>query len=110
MSDIKPATAMQTIEAYRAQVRFRAVVDSIVGGLLADYDQKLRRIEEEGPYDLRRVFHDAAIEAAARVLQTVYENDGELKFWKDYAEKVAAQALEISYLSTKPPTMVLDRR
>ena len=105
---MKPATLMATMEAYRKSARFHDVCRSIVAQEMCEASRALDDVERD-PYRVREVCDRIAIGVAARVLQTVYENDAEVKFWKDHAERVVANAVELSYLSLKPPPIFLAK-
>jgi hypothetical protein len=91
MIPIKPATAEAAREAYRKSVRFHGVCNSIVA---MEMDLARRALDdvERDPYRVREVCDRIALGVAARVLQTIYENDAEIAQWKQHAERMQESA------------------
>jgi len=106
MSDIHAVTAQEAAEAYNKQARFHQVCAAIVA---SEINSASLALEEAalGHRGTREVCHRIATAVAARVLQTVYENDAELKAWKTFAERATETALES--LTLRGPALVLPR-
>jgi hypothetical protein len=101
MNPMKPATAEAAREAYRKSARFHAICNSIVSQEMLLAARALDDVEHE-PWLAREVCDRIAIDVAARVLQTIYENDTEIAQWKQLAERMTDSALEISRLAPMP--------
>lgn len=101
MTDTNPAITMRAVDAYRNQARFQMVCQSILARVLNENKDRLRSLEEN-PHDVCETVHDIALSVAALVLQTVYENDAELRYWKEIAEKLVDLHHEVAMLSSSP--------
>ena len=107
MIPMKPATAEAVIEAYRKSARFHAVCNSIVSQEMQLATRALDDVERE-PWRAREVCDRIAIGVAARVLQTIYENDAEIAQWRQLAERMTDTALEIGSLRPMPIVVQKD--
>lgn len=96
-----PETAMRAAEAMFRERRFAALVHSVVS-------QAVHKHGRIAPDDADRGAYDLATEVAAILLQTIYENDAELKAQKALADeyrKIAEDALDLSPM----PLFILNR-
>ena len=82
--------------AYHRDIRFRAIVQSIVA----------REMNAHGPIDPDRAAlaaHDIATAVAATLLQTIYEEDAELREQKAIADRYRQLAEGALLVSSAPP-------
>ena len=104
---MNPATIEAAGKAYRNEARFHLVCDAIVSQEMAAADAVFDEIERIEEADRLRLFvWTLATNVAARVLQTIYENDAELAEWKGLAERLQAAGLNLAMLSPQPPTVI----
>lgn len=91
-------------KAYREQARFHHVCQIIVADEMLTASRALDECMRD-PHDLREIVHYLATSVAARVLQTVYENDAELTHWKQAAERLSDMLTKASGFSLKAPLL-----
>jgi hypothetical protein len=100
---MKPATLAQARASYRKQARFNYICRAIVAEEMQVASAALDECERD-PYRLREVVDYLATSVAARVLQTVYDNDEEISQWKAQVERLTELASES--LNLKPTPVV----
>jgi hypothetical protein len=107
MSEMTPATAEQAQESYRKEARFHAVCQSIVAEEMKRARRALEEVETSEPWRASQICDRIATAVAARVLQTVYQNDGEIAYWKSLGERISSSAMEMA-LASPMPILVTD--
>jgi hypothetical protein len=107
VSLIKPATEEAAFEAYRKSTRFHYVCQAVVIQEMHFARRALDECERD-PYRVREVADRIATGVAARVLQTVYENDTEIAELRTQVERLTAILTEGGYL-LRPPTMIIPK-
>lgn len=96
----------RAVDAYRNEARFHAVAQSIVARSVADYG-------EIDPERTRQAAHEIALQATVLLLQTIYEDDAELRALREelamvrknflsYAEKTPARPLFVLPETAQP--------
>jgi hypothetical protein len=105
MIPMKPATQETAAEAYRKSARFHHVCQAIVAEEMRLARRALDDCERD-PYYVREVADRIATGVAARVLQTIYEEDAEIAALKTQIERLTALITEGSYL-LRPPTIIM---
>lgn len=110
MIPMKPATMAAAAEAYRKSARFHTMVQMIVAEEMVLADRALREVERDPGGGVRETVSYLATSIAARVLQTIYDNDVELKEWKALAERFQAAAINLNTLSPPPPMVTEVQR
>ena len=108
MIPMTPATMQAAAEAYRKQARFHNVVRAIVAEEMGLASRALDEAMRD-PYNIRQTVDYIATSVAARVLQTVYDNDREIAEWKAQAERMVAAAEKLSALKPMPPVLFNKR-
>jgi hypothetical protein len=109
VNPMKPATMQSAVEAYRKSARFSMVCQSIVSEVMTLATRALDDIEREDPWRAREVCDRIATDVAARVLQTIYENDAEIAYWKAQYERLVDQSVEMLSLMPARPMLIFGR-
>ncbi len=104
MTEVRVADIEAVWEAYRKSARFHNICRFVVAEEMMRAERALEDARHD-PSNIYEVVDHVATGVAARVLQTVYENDAELKQWKELAERLQATNLNLSMLSPIMPTV-----
>lgn len=100
---MRPATMEAAAEAYRNKARFHRLCQMIVA---EEMHLASRALDEcmRDPYNIRETVDYLATSVAARVLQTVYDGDGELAALQKEVEQLSrAWCEEVELRLGKPP-------